>query len=240
MEIDNLLDLTPHCLHLCTNVNIKEMVLSYIMKADVFVTNDVEMWEKRFKENQVNCKIKKPGVVKSNERIVVDGSSLGDDVEMWEKKWKKQSQVVCIYNIDRLNPPLLKELVKVHNRMILSVDKIKMLSDKNLEKEINGLNPEIAEPLVKRELRNIILSMLLSKPMCGIDLVRALYQKFNVFISPGMLYPALHELEESGLLKYEYKFKSKIYHVQKEEEAKDLLKDRNKANSLLSQVLVQD
>lgn len=240
MEIDHLLDLTPHCLHLCTNANIKETVLSYIMKAEVFVTNDIEMWEKRFRQYKVNCKIKKPDVVKSDERIVVDGSSLGDDVEMWEKKWKKQSQVVCIYNVDRLNPPLLKELVKVHNRMILSVDKIKMLSDKNLEKEINGLNPEIAEPLVKRELRNIILSMLLSKPMCGTDLVRALYQKFKVFISPGMLYPALHELEKSGLLKYEYKFKSKIYHVQKEEEAKDLLKDRNKANSLLSQVLVQD
>ena len=115
-----------------------------------------------------------------------------------------------------------------------------MLSDKNLEREINELNPEIIENLVKKELKNIILSLLLSKPMSGTDLVKILYQKFRVFISPGMLYPTLHELEKNGLLTVEYKLKNKIYSVQEKKQAELLLKDHVRVNSLLSQFLLNE
>ena len=76
--------------------------------------------------------------------------------------------------------------------------------------------------------------------MSGTDLVKLLYSKFKVFVSPGMLYPTLHELEKKGLLKYEYKLKNKIYSVQEKEQAKILLKDHVRVNSLLSQFLVND
>lgn len=239
MEIKHFIGIAHHCLHLCTDANIEETVFSYVMEADVFVTNNSEVWENKFKEHEIECRIKRPGVVKSKERIVVDGSSLGN-YEQWEKKWEKQPQVVCVYNIDNLDPSSLKDLVKVHDKMILSTDKIKMLSDKHLKREISNLNPEMVENLVKRELKNIVVSLLLSKPMCGTDLVKALYEKFKVFISSGMLYPALHELEKKGLLKYEYKFKNKVYSIQEQEEAKNLLKNQIKANSLLSQILIVD
>lgn len=239
MEIKHFIGIAHHCLHLCTDANIEETIFSYVMEADVFVTNNSEVWENKFKEHGIECRIKRPSVVNSKERIVVDGSSLGN-YEQWEKKWEKQPQVVCVYNIDNLNPSSLKYLVKVHDKMILSTDKIKMLSDKNLKREIKNLNPETVENLVKRELRNIVVSLLLLKPMCGTDLVKALYEKFKVFISPGMLYPTLHELEKKGLLKYEYKLKNKVYSVQEQEEAKNLLKNQIKANSLLSQILIVD
>ena len=238
MEINQIFGLAHHCLHLCNNSNMEEIVFSHVMDTDVFVTANSAFWEKKFKEHDINCRIKKPGVVKQTERIVVDGSSLGNDHQLWEDKWKKQAQVVCVYNIDKLDPNILKSLVEIHDKMILSVNKVRMLSDKSLEKEINALNPEIVEGLVKRELNNILLSFILTKPMSGTELVKLLYQKYKVFVSPGMLYPTLHELEKKGLLKYEYKFKSKIYSVQKKEEAELLLKRHAQANSLVLQSLL--
>lgn len=234
-----MINLARHCLHLCNNSNIEEIVFSYVIEADVFVTLNGEFWEKKFKENNINCRIKRPGVVNPKERIVVDGSSLGEELELWEKKWEKQAQIICIYNIDKLDPSKIKDLVNIHDKMVLSVNKIKMVSDKNLEKEINNLSPELIENLVKRELKNILVSLLLTKPLCGTDLVKILYQKFKVFISPGMLYPTLHELEKEGLLKYEYKLKNKVYSIKEKEQAEILLKNHAKANSLLSEFLVQ-
>ncbi|MBI2672677.1 PadR family transcriptional regulator, partial [Candidatus Woesearchaeota archaeon] len=125
-------------------------------------------------------------------------------------------------------------------RMILSIDKIRMLSDKNLEGEINNLNPEVVESLVKKELKNILISLLLSKPMCGVDLVKLLYEKFKVFISPGMLYPTLHDLEKEGLISYDYKIKNKIYKVNEKNNAELLLKNHVQVTSLLSKFLVKD
>jgi len=239
MEINEIISLAHHCLHLCNNSNIEEIVFSYIIDADVFVTNNSEFWEEKFKQHDLKCRIKKPGVVKPSEKIVVDGSSLEHDFEMWEKKWKKQAQVVCVYNIDKIEPSKIKHLVKTHDRMILSVNKIRMLSDKNLEKEMNNLSPEMVENLIKRELKNVLVSLLLTKPMCGTDLVKLLYQKFKVFISPGKLYPTLHELEKEGLLKFEYQLKNKVYSIKEKERAEARLKTHAKANSLLTEMLIQ-
>lgn len=238
MEINQILSLVHHCLHLCNDSNMEEIILSYVIDNDVFVTTNAAFWEKKFKDRNINCRIKRPEGVKPKERIVVDGSSLGKDHQLWEEKWKKQAQVVCIYNIDKLDPGILKPLVEIHDKMLLSVNKVRMLSDKNLGKEIDNLNSEIVESLVKKELKNILLSSLLSEPMSGAELIKLLYQKFRVFISPGMLYPTLHELEKIGLLKYEYKLKNKIYSVEKKEEAEILLKKHARANSLIYQCLL--
>jgi len=241
MEINQIISLANHCLHLCHDSDIEEIVFSYLMDADVFVTNNIEAWKKTFDENKVNSPIKKPDAVKQNMRIVVDGASLGNDFEKWEKRWGKQEKVICVYNIEKIDSAILKDLVNIHDKMVLSINKVRVLSDKNLEEEIDGLNPEIVENLVKRELKNIVLSLILSEPMCGTDLIKTLYRKFKVFISPGMLYPALHELEKNGLLKCEYseyKLKSKIYSVQKKEQAQLMLENHSEVNSLLSKFLV--
>lgn len=235
VEINQIINLVNHCLHLCNNSNMEEIVFSYISDADAFVTNNNEYWENKFKEQNIDCRVKKPSIVKPSENIIVDGSSL-ENFEKWEKKWEKQNRSICIYNIDKLDPSILKKLIKVHDKMLLSINNVRIISDKVLEKEFN-LNPEIGEKVIKKELKNIILSLLLSKPMCGTDLVKILYKKFKVFISPGMLYPTLHELEKKGLLKYVCVLKNKVYSVQEKEQTQLLLKKHAKVNSLLSQFL---
>ena len=242
MEIvlNEIISLTKHCLHLCNNSNMEEIVFSYLLDADAFVTNNLETWKKKFEEREIKCRIKNPHETREEEKIVVDGSSLGQDFEKWEKKWSKQNQVVCIYNLDQLDRPILTRLVEIHDKMILSINKTRVLSDKNLETKIENLNPEIIDDVVKRELKNIVLSLLLSEPLCGTDIIKILYQKFKVFISPGMLYPILHELERGGLLKCEYKLKNKIYSVQKKEQATFILEKRNEVNFLVSKFLVND
>lgn len=237
MEINQIISLAAHCMHLCNNSNMEEIVFSYLTEADALVTNNIEEWKRKFNENKVSYPIKKPNEITPDKKIIVDGSSLGKDFEKWEEKWKKQNRAICIYNMDELDPSLVKQLVNIHDKMFLSVNKIRMLSDKNLEKEIEDLNPEIVEKLVKRELKSIILSMLLTKPMSGTDLVKSLYSKFKVFISPSMLYPYLYDLEKKGLLKYEYKLKNKIYSVEKKDQTELLLKKQVKAASLLSEFL---
>lgn len=227
-----------HCLHLCNNHNMEEIVLSYLVDADVFVTNNVEIWEKKLKKYEVKCQINKPEEIGENMKIVVDGASIGSEFKIWEKKWEKQNTVVCIYNIDKIEPSILKDLVNIHSKMSLSTNNIRMFSNKTLEKEIDNLSPNVVEDLVKKELKNIILSLLLSRSMCGTDLVKTIYTKFKVFISPGTLYPVLYELEKNGLLKYEHKLKNKIYSIQEREQAQLLLERHIKINSLLSKFLV--
>lgn len=241
MEIDKVLSLSEHCLHLCNNSNIKEIVSSYLMDSDTLATNNAGAWKKMLNENEIKCQIKAPNEIRQNERIVVDGSSLGTDFEGWEKKWTRQVKAICIYNIDELDPSSIKSIVNAHDKMTISTNNVRMLSDKNLEREmeeIGDIIPEIFENLVKRELKNIILSLLLSKPMSGTELVKILYQKFKVFISPGMLYPTLHELEKNGMLKYECKLKNKVYSVHEREQTRLVLKNHARANSLLSEFLV--
>ncbi len=238
MEINKIMSLAHHCLHLCTNLNMEEIVFSSVMDAGVFVTTNTSFWEKKFKDHYISCRIKRPGAVKPGERIVVDATSLGQDFSIWEEKWKKQAQVICIYNIDEIDQAILKNLVDIHDKMILSVNKLRVLSDKNVEKEINDLGSEMVENMVKNGLRNFLVSLLLVQPMCGTDLVKLLYQKYKVFISPGQLYPTLHDLEKEGLLTYECKLKNKVYHIKEKEKAELLLKNHVKANSLLSELLL--
>lgn len=212
----------------------------YLAYADAFVTNNSKTWIKKFRENEIKCQVKKPNEVDEGEKIVVDGSSLGNDFMKWEEKWLAQSSAICVYNIDEIEHSILKHLVDAHDKMLLSIDNVRVISDKNLEKELDNLSPDIVENLVKRELKNIVLSLIMSKPMSGIDIVKILYEKFKVFISPGMLYPTLHELEKKGLLKFEYKLKNKVYSIQEKEQAIILLKNHVRVNSLLSQLLLNE
>ena len=240
MEINKILSSARHCLHLCNNSNIEETVFYYLAYADAFVTNNSKTWIKKFRENEIKCQVKKPNEVDEGEKIVVDGSSLGNDFMKWEEKWLAQSSAICVYNIDEIEHSILKHLVDAHDKMLLSIDNVRVISDKNLEKELDNLSPDIVENLVKRELKNIVLSLIMSKPMSGIDIVKILYEKFKVFISPGMLYPTLHELEKRGLLKFEYKLKNKVYSIQEKEQAIILLKNHVRVNSLLSQLLLNE
>lgn len=65
--------------------------------------------------------------------------------------------------------------------------------------------------LVKNELEYIVLSLLLNKPRCGTDIIKTIHAKFGLLLSPGTVYPLLHELERRGLAEHEQSKKVKIY-----------------------------
>ncbi len=47
----------------------------------------------------------------------------------------------------------------------------------------------------------IVLSLLEEAPMCGYDLIKAIFMRYGVFLSQGLIYPILYTLEEEGMLK---------------------------------------
>ena len=60
------------------------------------------------------------------------------------------------------------------------------------------------EKIIKTNREVFILSLLLEKQMCGYDLIKEIFTKFDVFLSQGTVYPILYTLEDEGLLIAEY------------------------------------
>ncbi|MCZ7382110.1 MAG: PadR family transcriptional regulator [Candidatus Methanoperedens sp.] len=73
---------------------------------------------------------------------------------------------------------------------------------------LNIENPKLiadipADDIVKNHLEVIILSMLIEKSMCGYDLIKEIFSRYNVLISQGTVYPLLYSLKEEGILHVE-------------------------------------
>ena len=244
MKVEAVLGMAGHCLHLCGSQNFEETAVSYLLEnnGNVFVTGNVSEWEKRFEEKGLSVMVRKPEELKDcrGKKIVVDSYSLGENFMSWEQRWNKLSRVVCIYNLDRIDPAVLEKLVAAHDKMVLSVNNVRMLSSQKLVNGMEDVSPELVEKVVKKELDNVVLALLMTNPMCGSELVKVLYQKFKVFVSPGTLYPTLNELGKKGLLVYEYKLKNKIYRVKEKEKVEAVLKKQAEANSLITRLLAGD
>jgi len=72
-----------------------------------------------------------------------------------------------------------------------------------------------SEKFVRENLEEIVLSMLREQPMCGYDLIKIIYQRHDVVVSQGRVYPLLYSLEERGVLRCELKSgtRTKVYSV---------------------------
>jgi len=158
MDINEIINSTKHILHLCDNTNFKEIIFTYLLDYDVLVTKDTKFWKEEFNKNKINAKIKNPNSKFEKEKVIVDGSSLKNDFLKYEKKLEKLPQVVCVYNLNNLDSSIIKELVTCHDKMILSVNNIRMLSNKdfNVEKRLENLDSKIVEKLVKKELKKCL------------------------------------------------------------------------------------
>ncbi len=64
-------------------------------------------------------------------------------------------------------------------------------------------NPRV-EDIVKSHLEIIILKMISERPMCGYDLIKEIFAKYNVLLSQGTVYPFLYSLKEEGILYAEF------------------------------------
>jgi PadR family transcriptional regulator, regulatory protein PadR len=91
---------------------------------------------------------------------------------------------------------------------------------------INELEDEEYKKIVDRILKSnkeiFVLFVLANKPMCGYDVIKEIFLRFNVFLSQGNVYPMLYSLEEEGILRAEFtrgNMRSKMYCVAPEHRA---------------------
>ena len=70
--------------------------------------------------------------------------------------------------------------------------------------------------IVKNNLDVVVLATLAKKPMCGYDLIKDIFSKYNVFLSQGTVYPLLYVLREKGVLQVEFAkadMRTKVYYI---------------------------
>jgi DNA-binding PadR family transcriptional regulator len=190
-------------------------------------------------------------------RIVVDAGSIDQSVlrrlsrtreaiakyidhserEKYLTKSCKDCFILCTYDIGGLSPDLVKQLVASHEKLVLTTSDTTMLAAESLDRA--GLPAESVQRFVKDELESIVLALTLREPMCGTDIIKTIHSKFNVLLSPGTIYPLLHDLEKKGLLKCEYGVKTKTYKPMEgaEEKIRGMLEEHLKASRFLSRFL---
>ena len=61
-----------------------------------------------------------------------------------------------------------------------------------------------------------MLHVLANGPMCGYDVIKEIFSRYNVFLSQGNVYPILHSLEGEGILRVMFtknNMRSKLYFI---------------------------
>jgi len=85
---------------------------------------------------------------------------------------------------------------------------------------------EINEKFVKRNLERIVLSLLEQQPLCGYDIIKIVFQRFNTPVSHGRVYPLLYSLENRGILKSEIRKGARVKVYLITERGIELIKSR--------------
>ena len=149
----------------------------------------------------------------------------------------KDCFILCTYDMSKLSPDLVKQLVASHDKLVLTTSDTTMLAAEPLDRA--GLVAESVQRFVKDELETIVLALVLREPMCGTDIIKTIHSKFNMLLSPGTIYPLLHDLEKKGLLKCEYGVKTKTYKLAEaaEEKIRKMLEEHVRASWFLSRFL---
>jgi predicted transcriptional regulator len=149
----------------------------------------------------------------------------------------KEHLIMCTYDMGKLTPELVKQLAALHDKLMLTRSDATIVAAESLDRA--GLSAESVQQFVKDELETIVLALLVREPMCGTDIIKTIHTKFGVLLSPGTIYPLLHDLEKKKLLTCEYGVKTKTYRPVKGAEGKirGLLEEHVKASMFLSRFL---
>lgn len=191
------------------------------------------------------------GIGENNEtRIIIDaGSFTGrektneiEEIEGYINELIKNHSIncLCTYDVSKLNPDTIKQLVTCHNKLRLTTSDLTVLSGDFFDK--SKLSCDSIKKIVKDNLEIIILALLQTKPMCGIDIIETMHFEFNVLLSPGTIYPLLHSLKDRRLLKFRKNGKVKIYAPAADAELKirNLVNEQIQARSLLNRYLREE
>lgn len=223
-----------HTMQLYTpNVNKYSIQIPFLAMAEndekiVYVTNEKpESVIEEFKGLNIKPTIISPDklnklkvVSKEKIRIVIDGGSLdktSDHIQrekLLNKMCKTHSilsnhSLLCTYVVTKINPDMIKELAACHDKLIFTTGEATILSSESFDKL--GIMNKTVEKFVKSDLELIILALIMNEPMCGLDIIKAINQNFNVLLSPGTVYPLLHSLKKKGLLQCKIGIKKKLY-----------------------------
>ncbi|TRZ67789.1 MAG: PadR family transcriptional regulator [Methanothrix sp.] len=93
----------------------------------------------------------------------------------------------------------------------------KQNSDRPAQKEgpVADTNQYISR-IIKNNLDVVVLATLAKKPVCGYDLIKDIFSKYNVCLSQGTVYPLLYVLREKGVLQVEFAksdMRTKVYYI---------------------------
>lgn len=243
-----------HTLHLySSNMNkysIQEQFLSGITKYEkaIYITNDSRTQVLKEFKGISNVTVLKPenlnklNIFSKGLRIVVDGRSIINPLLIEKKlnKLSKENLILCTYPVGKMNSDIIKELVTIHEKLILTTEDKTILSSSNFDKL--NLSEESLEKFVKNYLEMVILALIRKRPMCGTDIIKTIHKDFNVLLSPAAVYPCLHTLMENGLLKCDYVIKKKIYkHTEiAKNKIKNMFDEHLQTNKLFVQLLCPD
>ncbi len=242
-----------HVLYLYTsNVNKHAIQSSFLAMARegeeiVYVTADPKSVLDQFKRLSTELSTIRPWELDDLDitgerkmRLVVDAGSIKGDHIQREKRLAEISTsypVLCTYDISKLEPEIIEELATQHDKLVLATHDVTILSSESLD------DLEVSDAFIERFVREyldmVVLALIASKPMCGTDIIDVVHKNFNVLLSPGTIYPLLHELEERGLLECEYEIKRKIYKPAKDSEPEihGILNEHLQANEFLNRFL---
>lgn len=212
----------------------------------LYISNeDPESTKNRFEKLNLFPLIMQPKEIKRlseeikkyrNFRIILEG--ILEHQEIHELlNFNKNNTMLCMYEVRTLKLEEVNELVRIHKRLALNTPNMTILSA-NSFKDLN-IDYSKIERFVKEYLDIIVLALIASKPMCGIEILDVIHREFNVLLSPGTIYPLLHKLRDAGLLEREYIIKKKIYKVAKgnEKNVRNILDEHLIANEFLNEFL---
>lgn len=191
------------------------------------------------------CERKQANRVRLKHQIIHERKKLGQteiiksyvdhiERENYLHELKDELCVLCTYDISRLEPDKIRHLVETHQKFILTTDDTMILSSKSFSSKNLKLNAKNVEQSVKNELGAIILTLVSSSAMCGNDIKKKIYEKFDVLLSSGTLYPLLHKLEKQGLVKCTCGIKTKTYKAANEVGIRKMLNESIQTKKFLN------
>lgn len=154
--------------------------------------------------------------------------------EKYLSNLKGNQSILCTYDISKLTADKIKQLIKFHDNLILTTDDTAVLSSKTLSPKHLNISSKLIDEFLKNELETVVLALIMAEPMCGTDIKKVIHKKFGILLSSGTLYPLLHKLQKSGLLKCEFGVKTKTYAPANGKDIQTILDERMEAKNFLT------
>lgn len=254
-----------HVLHLYTSNVDKYMIQKAFLasmkdneRVVIVSSEDTETIIQEFNHLDVEIKILKPEEIGRLEakfdkgyrlQVIIDAGSISNqselEIEHRERyindiSEKQPLSCLCMYNVNKLSPNMVKKLTMFHNRLKLTTSDLTLISGDFIDRSM--LSDDSIKKMVKDNLEAITLALLQRKAMCGSDIIGTIHIEFNVLLSPGTVYPLLHSLQKRGLLTSVKKGKEKIYTPAEdsEHEIKKLVYEHIQARKLLNSYLQKE